>query len=134
MQNPREVPDTDRGEWFELYNAGSHSVDMAGWKIKDDEHDSHVIDSAHGKTMIDAGSYLVLCANPDPEANGGVRCDYDYDYGSFKLSNSTDEVVLIDVNDVEQDRVVYDSDTFWFESGVSMALISPDLDNNKGEN
>ena len=135
MQNPRAVPDTDRGEWFELYNAGSRSVDMAGWKIKDDEHDSHVIDSANGTTTIAAGSYLVLCANPDMKANGGVRCDYDYDYNSFKLSNSSDEVVLIDANDVERARVVYyDSDTFPLESGVSMAFISPDLDNNEGAN
>ena len=134
MPNPRMVRDTNGGEWLELYNDGSRSVDIAGWKIKDREHDSHVIDSAHGTTTIAAGSYLVLCANKDPDDNGGVECDYDYDYDSFKLSNSTDEIVLIDDGDVEQDLVIYDSDTFPFENGASMALISPNLDNNEGAN
>ena len=67
MENPKNVPDTDAGEWFELYNAGSGSVNIAGWKIKDDEHDSYVIDSEHGTTTIAAGGHLVLCANEGEE-------------------------------------------------------------------
>ena len=63
-----------------------------------------------------------------------VQCDYDYDYNSFKLSNSADEVVLIDANNDEHDRVDYDSETFQLKNdGSSMALISPDLDNNDAE-
>ena len=133
MENPKVVADTDAGEWFELYNAGSGPVNIAGWKIKDDEHDSHVIDTEHGTTTIAAGGYLVLCANEDRVAPG-VPCDYDYDYNSFQLSNRADEVVLIDANDDEHDRVDYDAETFQLKNdGSSMALISPDLDNNDPE-
>ena len=145
MPDPKKVHDTDGGEWFELYNAGSGAVDLAGWKIKDDEHDSYVIDSARGTTTIAAGGYLVLCANEEKfkELEFTVSCDYDYDYHSFKLSNSTDEVVLVDASDAKQDSVVYEkvarssertSETFPFRSGFSMALISPDLDNSDADN
>ena len=90
MPDPKGVHDNG-GEWFELYNAGSGAVDLAGWKIKDEEHDSYVIDSARGTTTIAAGGYLVLCANEEEfsKLRFPVSCDYDYDYDSFRLSNST---------------------------------------------
>ena len=140
MPDPKGVHDTDGGEWFELYNAGSGAVDLAGWKIKDEEHDSYVIDSG-GTTKIVAGGYLVLCANKEEYEKLGFpgSCDYDYDYDNFKLSNSTDEVVLVDASDAKQDSVVYEKygntpETFPFRSGRSMALISPDLDNSDADN
>ena len=42
MQNPDDVGDND-GEWFEIYNAGTETVDLEGWTISDLGTNSHVI-------------------------------------------------------------------------------------------
>ena len=132
MQNPGAVSDS-AGEWFELYNAGSSSVDINGWTIEDNDTDSHTIDSANGTTTIAAGGYLVLGRNATTSSNGGVTVDYVY--GSWTLANGADEVVLVDASSVEQDRVEYDGGPdFPDPNGASMALKATNLDNNQSGN
>jgi hypothetical protein len=46
------------GDWTELYNAGSTSVDLSGWVLKDND-DTHLYTIPAG-TSIAAGAYLVL--------------------------------------------------------------------------
>ncbi|NOZ72442.1 MAG: hypothetical protein GXP38_11120 [Chloroflexi bacterium] len=132
MQNPAAVSDS-KGEWFELYNATSHDIDLNGWTIKDNDSDNHVIDNG-GPLLIAAGDYLVLGNNADTASNGGVSVDYSYG-GGWYLSNSADEVILVDNHGIEVDRVEYDNGaTFPDPTGASMALIAPILDNNIGTN
>ena len=101
IQNPSAVSDSN-GEWFELFNPGSEAVDINGWKIKDDGSDEFVINNG-GPLEIPAGGYLVLGANDEFSANGGVTVDYDYP--GFFLSNGADELILINLGEVEVDRV-----------------------------
>lgn len=132
MQNPSAVADS-AGEWFELYNPGSSAVDINGWTIADADIDSHVI-AAGGPLEIPAGGFVVLGISADSATNGGVIVDYSYGGGWF-LSNSADEVVLLDDLAREVDRVEYDDGaTFPDPDGASMALIDPGLDNNAGAN
>ncbi len=132
MQNPSAVSD-DKGEWFELYNNDTQTVDINGWIIKDDGSDYHVIDNG-GPLTIDPGDYLVLGINDTTAVNGGVPVDYMYDH--FILSNSSDEVVLVYSDGVtEVDRVNYDNGaTFPDPNGKSMELKNPNYDNNVGAN
>ncbi len=132
MQNPAAVSD-NKGEWFELYNNDTQTVDINGWTIKDDGSDSHVIDNG-GPLTIAPGEYLVLGINDTTTVNGGVNVDYVYD--NFLLSNSSDEVVLIYSDGItEVDRVNYDNGaTFPDPSGASMELRNPNYDNNDGSN
>jgi predicted extracellular nuclease len=59
----------------------------------------------------------------------------DYQYSSFFLSNSADEVILLDGNLAEVDRVEYDGGpNFPDPTGASMALRNPSFDNNVGAN
>jgi hypothetical protein len=132
MQNPNAVLDS-AGEWFELYNPTGGAIDVNGWTIKDNDSDSHVIDNG-GPLLIPAGGYLVLGNNGDSGSNGGVSVDYAYGSAWF-LSNSADEVVLLDGGLVEIDRVEYDGGpNFPDPTGASMALKDPSLDNNVGAN
>ena len=132
MQNPAAVDD-DSGEWFEVHNASAADVDIEGWTIGDDGSDSHVISNG-APLVVPAGGYLVLGNNTDSLTNGGAAVDYSYG-GSWYLSNGGDEVVLIDGDANEVDRVVYDGGpTFPDPTGASMALIDPALDNNDGAN
>ena len=132
MQNPSAVSD-NKGEWFELYNNDTQTVDINGWIIKDDGSDYHVIDNG-GPLTIAPGDYLVLGINDTMSVNGGVPVDYMYDH--FVLSNSSDEVVLVYSDGItEVDRVNYDNGaTFPDPNGKSMELKNPDYDNNVGSN
>ncbi len=132
MQNPSAVSDSS-GEWLELYNPGSSDVDINGWTIADNDFDSHTIANG-GPLLVPAGGYLVLGNNDNVATNGGVNVAYDYG-GSWFLSNSADEVVLLDSTLNEIDRVEYDGGpVFPDPTGASMSLVDPALDNNDGTN
>ncbi len=109
MINPDAVLDAD-GEWVELFNPGSSAVDINGWRIRDSDYDSHVID-AGGTLEIAAGGFLVLAINGEYSLNGHVNSDYTY--SSFLLGNSGDEVILEKPDGgggwMEADRVEYGS-------------------------
>jgi PKD repeat protein len=126
MQNPSAVLD-GAGEWFEVYNPTASPVNMNGWTIKDDGTDIHVIS---GSLIVPAGGFAVLGINSSSAANGGYTCNYQY--STFFLGNSGDEVVLLDPSNVEIDRVVYDGGPTWSDpNGASMVFTgTPSSDNN----
>jgi len=129
-QNPSAVSDGN-GEWLELFNPNPFDVDIGGWTLADNGIDAHVIGSS---VLVPAGGYAVLGRNADAATNGGIGIDYAYGTGWF-LSNGADEVILIDGNGVEIDRVEYDGGaTFPDPNGASMALADPALDNSTGAN
>ena len=129
MQNPAVVSDWN-GEWIELYNADSKSVDVNGCTLKANA-DSHVIDH-DGPLVVMPGAYLVLGNNGDPSANGGVAVTYVYT--GFSLANDADQVVL-ECDGSEVDRVDYDGGAGFPEpEGASMQLADPARDNNVGAN
>jgi lamin tail-like protein/flagellar hook capping protein FlgD len=131
MQNPSVLSDTV-GEWFEIHNTGTTDVDIEGWTIKDDGTDSHVIANG-GPLVITAGSYAVLARDAAMLALEGVTAVYQY--SSFILGNSADEVVLLNVGLTEIDRLVYDGGTDWPDpTGASMMWLESTSDNNVGAN
>lgn len=129
MQNPDAVADS-AGEWFEIVNIGSTTIDLDGWTIRDDDSDSF---SVSGPLTVEPGEYLVFGNNADIATNGGVTVDFEY--SGFTLANGADEIVLLDGSNAEIDRVVYDGGPdFPDPTGASMALNDPALDNNVGAN
>lgn len=111
MINPAEVSDAS-GEWVELWNRSDAWVDVEGYRLADDNVDDYTFDPTDEDSLIVApGGFLVVCASRDAAANGGVPCDAEYFYqtwgGGFALANSEDEVVLVDPDGVEVDRVAY---------------------------
>jgi hypothetical protein len=90
MANPSEVSDLE-GEWFELFNPMTESVDLNQIYIKDDGYDTHQIDHG-GPLLILPNQYFVMGRNEDSSANGGFTADYVY--SSFILSNAGDEIVF----------------------------------------
>jgi hypothetical protein len=47
------------GDWIELYNAGSGTADVSGWKLKDND-DTHAFYVVPAGTTIAAGGFLVV--------------------------------------------------------------------------
>ncbi|MEA3504452.1 MAG: lamin tail domain-containing protein, partial [Bacteroidota bacterium] len=135
IQNPAAVNDSE-GEWFEIYNAGTETVDINGFTIMDAGSNSHTIENGSALN-IEPGSYLVLGINADNATNGGV--DVDYQYSNFTLGNSEDEIMIYAMDGTTLiDEIAWDDGvTFPDESGASMTL-NPDFfnttDNDNGAN
>ncbi len=123
MINPNAVSDS-AGEYVELFNSGSTSVDLQGWTLRDDDFDSFTL-AAGAPINLAPGASFVIAANADPNLNGGFTTDRVW--SNFALSNSGDEVVLLDNLGAEQDRLVYAGTPFTDTSGQSLERISPRL-------
>ncbi len=125
MQNPSSVYDSE-GEWFEVYNPTNSSVDLNGWKIKDNDSDSHTI---NGTVIVPAYGFAVLGIKNDPGINGDYVCDYQY--SNFLLANGADEIVILNSSDEEIDRVEYDGGPNWPDpNGYSMIFTGTATDEN----
>ncbi len=126
MVNPSAVSDS-YGEWFEIYNNDTMSINLSNWQIADRDNDLHTIFPPQDQFFISPGEYLVFGRNADSTINGGYSADYEY--SGFQLSNSDDEIKIIDGDGLIVDEVEYNS-SFPFSSGASMYLKNVELDNN----
>jgi hypothetical protein len=124
MPNPAAVSDT-YGEWFEIFNADSITLNLNGWRIKDNNGE-HTISNSAMYIPINPGEYFVFAREGDTTLNGGLEADYVYN--SLALANSADEVTLIDDGGSVVDAVHYTT-TFPYSSGVSMYLKDLFADN-----
>ncbi len=121
------------GEWFEVYNAGASSVDMAGWLLSDPSG----TDTIDGPAVINPGQYFVFASNGDSATNGGVPENYAYHYATsgdgISLSNSADSLVLKTGAGVFVSYLKYTS-SFGFMVGRSTQLrdlsYNPQVDTN----
>lgn len=123
MIDPSAVGDS-QGEYVELHNAGDASVDIEGFTLRDDDTNFFTI-STGGPVVLEPGSFFVVAAGADPGTNGGFTPDIVW--SNFALSNSGDEVVLLDDLGVEQDRLVYNDTPFTGASARSLERVSPRL-------
>ncbi len=117
------LPDSDAvddnlGEWIEIQNVSGSPILLNDLVLKDDGADSHVITAAND-LIVNPGQYFLLGRNADMLLNGGV--DIGYEYATYSLSNSSDEVLLETTAGVVIDRVDY-SGAMGFSRGVSMQL------------
>lgn len=103
MANPAATSDTS-GEWFEVYNNTLADIDMNGWTISDAGGSHSIVDPL----IIAAGDYAVF-SRADNDVNGlSPIAGTDYIYGtSLYFSNSSDEIHIVDPQNVVIDSVVY---------------------------
>jgi len=105
----------DPGEWIELTNVTSGSLDLGGCLLRDNHSsEAHTIT---GSLVLAAGESKVLARSGDPVENHGL--DYDYVYSNFFLSNTADEIVL-DCLLVVVDEVTYSG--LQIVTGVALQL------------
>ncbi|MFA5789347.1 MAG: lamin tail domain-containing protein, partial [Candidatus Gracilibacteria bacterium] len=108
------------GEWVELYNMGSSSVDVAGWTLYD-ESDSHKLlitttNTDTGSTVIAPGGYLVVYRNGS---------------SNFSLDNTGGDQVRLFNGKITEGGILIDSHTYTEDApeGKSFARASyiPDV-------
>jgi len=130
MPNPASVSDS-YGEWFEIHNTTDSTINIEGWTIKDNGNDNHYISNDAMSVLVAPGEYFVFARNANSSLNGGVVANYEY--SSFVLSNSEDEIILLDNEGSIVDEVHYTS-SWAFGSGESMEIHDPNVDNNVSGN
>ena len=130
MPNPAAVSDS-YGEWFEIHNTTDSTIVIDGWMIKDGGNDNHTITNVAMSVSVMPGAYFVLARNADSTLNGGLIADFEY--SGFLLSNSEDEIILLDAAGAIVDEVHY-SNSWDFGNGSSMEIHDFSIDNNLSEN
>jgi beta-lactamase superfamily II metal-dependent hydrolase len=120
MANPGAATD-DAGEWLEVYNWGSASVDLKGWRLASNNDAGHTIAAS---VVVPAGGYAVLARNGTTSQNGGVNAAYAYGT-AFTLANSADWVALRDPAGATVDSVAWSS----VPTAASRGVADASLDN-----
>ena len=112
--------DTDTGrEYVEFFNYSDADVDIMNWVLKDEDSDSLVITTA--STIISSGEFLLYASGKstiETEWFGGVADDRIIEYGgpssdNMQLSNSGDELVLLDSAGDTVWAIAYTNDDQW---------------------
>lgn len=88
MANPDAVTDAT-GEYVEVYNRSTASIDLNGFTLRDAGTNAHVIGAS---LVLAPGTFAVLARTADPVGDGSVVPDYVY--SGITLGNSADEVIL----------------------------------------
>jgi len=119
-------------EWFEVYNAGTRSVDMQNLVIADSSASGrrpfHLISSS---LPVPAGGYVTLGGSTNATDNGGAPIDYAWGT-ALSLANSLDAVKIARVYGTDTltiDRTQYSNASVSAVEGVSRELKNPALDN-----
>lgn len=121
MADPAAVTD-DVGEWVEIYNPGSTSIDLKGWRIVSNNDAAHTIATS---VVVAAGGYVVLARNGTASQNGGVTASYVYGTG-LTLANASDWIALRNATGASVDSVAWATSV---PSGSTRGVTDPGADN-----
>jgi hypothetical protein len=118
MNNPSVVNDSE-GEWFEIHNTGSQSIDLNGMVVSDQGSNTFMVSTS---LIISPNGFTVFGVNDDSSVNGGATVDYVYDSMVMALGNGDDELIISNVSGT-LDEVLWDNgSTFPDPNGASLNL------------
>lgn len=132
--NYNSADDAETGDWFEIYNAGESTLNLTGWKIRD-ENDYNFY-SFPDNFEIKAGEYIVFSSS---------TADFNAFFPNtetvaipFKLDNSGDNIRLYDAKGNEYLNVRYNDKGEWPATadagGYTLEFQSYGDDPNQGTN
>lgn len=99
-------------EWMELFNVGTTTADMAGWKIQDG--DGNTVVSLSG--IIDLGAYFLI-ERTDQQTVKDIEAQITSPFGGSGLSNGGEKLILFDNNNNVIDSL--DCSGGWFVGEAS---------------
>ncbi len=126
--------DFDPGDWVELYNPSDEAINLSGWSFKDSE-DDHEFIMPLGQ-IIEAGGFLVLCADPAAFAALFPQAEHLTQALGFGFGGGGDHLRLFNAQGVLQDEVPYSDDPPWPPEadgeGPTLELVWIGADNAQG--
>jgi Lamin Tail Domain len=105
-ENTGFIPDPANGlfeDWFELFNAGTNTVELEGYFLSDQPIDLTQFQIPAGFSIGPRG-FLLVWADGQSDRNGANRPDL---HVNFKLSNSGETISLFTPNGAIVDSVVF---------------------------
>ena len=118
LADPNAVTDAN-GEWFEVYNRGTASVDLKNFRIASGNDAVHTITAS---VIVPPGGYVVLGRIASSGTNGGATVAYAYGT-AITLANSSDWLSLRDGSGASVDSVSWSSTT----AGAAWGVKDPSL-------
>ena len=132
MIDPKAADDS-KGEWFEIHNAGSTTVNIHGWTVSDKAgagQQKYTFLSKTGNVPFPAGGYYLIGINQSKTTNGNVPVALRM-LTKWTLDNTDDEIYLHDAKKLLVDKVEYDTTKGWvIPNGATLSLKNHSLDNN----
>ena len=126
----------DSGDWIELYNRGNETIDMSGWKFKD-EDDSHELIFPEGTSIL-AHDYLVLVKKPNAFQSFFPEVSFLPQNFDFGLSNGGEHLRLLDSEGKYIDSLTYGDKSPWPAmadgQGATLELKNAFSDNSLAKN
>lgn len=122
----------DAGDWFEIKNQLTSTVDLSGWTVRDDDNE-HTFTIPNGVTLA-PGKYLVVCENE--EVFRTIHSSVPTLIGDlgFGLSNGSDVIRLYNASGLLQLSVCYDDIDPWITAadgeGYTLELTDPNANLN----
>ena len=102
MIDPTSVSD-ELGEWIELANMSSSTIDLRGWRLASARDPGFTIPTT---LLVRPRSSVILGRSGDSALNGGVRVDLVY--SGIVLANARDWLTLADVSGRTVDSVAWE--------------------------
>ncbi|MDP8215239.1 MAG: lamin tail domain-containing protein [Candidatus Euphemobacter frigidus] len=112
-------------QWIELYNNGTSTVSLDGWKLRDDSAAWSPI-SFSSSYSIAGGGYFVLSTNSPSGAIGNMT------YLNKQMNSSGGHLVLVDSSAASVDTVNCAGNWFAGDPGYSMERIDPAIPGSAG--
>lgn len=123
MVNPTVVLDS-LGEWVELYNAGSATIDLSGHALEGGEGEFCVLFPEASFPLL-PGEYVTVARYGDSDGNGGFSSDFACGL-DLSLENSVDSLTLLDDEDNVINAVAWEPQLLP-SPGAALARRSPYL-------
>jgi len=122
MNNPSVVAD-DLGEWFEVFNDSTATIDLHGLAIRHQATaiDPNALHTISSSVTIAPGDYAVLGLNANTSTNGNVTIDYPYP-GSVNLNNTSDYLAIETSSQLVIDETSWDQTSGFDPDGSSRSL------------
>jgi DNA/RNA endonuclease YhcR with UshA esterase domain len=124
IANPNAVLDS-RGEYIELHNWGTASINIQNWTIEDAAANKDTIDIS---LVVPAGGYVLLAINDSTSVN---MLPLDWKWERLSLNNTgspADRIILKDASGATVDSVVYQAPAQTV-AGVAVGVRDPSADN-----
>ncbi|MDA3930009.1 MAG: lamin tail domain-containing protein [Prolixibacteraceae bacterium] len=134
--NYRSADEYDSGDWLELYNPTSQTIDLSNWMITGDDTGQEFI--FYSGTLLYPNDYLVVYNNETKFKEVYPTVENKTGELPYGLSRKGDVIYLYDSNDNLVDMVMYETRLPWteepFSTAATLELVNPQSDNNKYNN
>ena len=121
-----DPPHADSGrEWIEVFNAGTSTIPLTGWKLHEGDANHNIIASL-GSTMLTPQAYAVIAESvakfsaDHPDFSGSLF------HSAFSLDNVGETIELFDASSSLAEYATYDSSQGALGDGNSLQRIPDD--------